>query len=248
MSISKILFVSCKLFRNNSLSKDLPLLVSASTALISNTPTATSSTLSTNLDKKENTSKLTKDDKDKLKSFFSKTTTYQSSLDAIYDKRISSYRTIDTYTDCSVCSLGCFRFSKIRSYAISDLENKKLEKEYAKLSTMLKEAVPGYDTKILDDAIASYRKAIRKASKAEQSIKAVNDYFKINEEKRKKNIACLKTVRKLLTVIKKTTKTACLSYADAFAVLASGLSCSKFRQAVFKFSNAAKKYTNGKGD
>ncbi|QMU99862.1 hypothetical protein F0310_05480 (plasmid) [Borrelia sp. A-FGy1] len=96
------------------------MLVSANTALLATIPTASSSTFSADLDKQENTDKLTKDDKEKLKSFFRKTKTYQSSLDFIYG-------TIDTYTDCSIYSIGCFSFSKIRSYVLADLENNKLD-------------------------------------------------------------------------------------------------------------------------
>ncbi|QMU99854.1 hypothetical protein F0310_05415 (plasmid) [Borrelia sp. A-FGy1] len=39
-----------------------------------------------------------------------------------------------------------------------------------------------------------------------------------------------------------------MTYANAFTVLASSLSCSKFRQAAYEFSKAAKGYANGKGD
>ncbi|QMU99866.1 hypothetical protein F0310_05500, partial (plasmid) [Borrelia sp. A-FGy1] len=99
-TVSKLLFLTCKFFRNNSTSKESPLLVAASNAMITvdTTDNVCSTSYSTTLEKKETKDKLSKDDKDKLKSFFSKTKTYQSSLDSIYDKYISSYRTIDTYT------------------------------------------------------------------------------------------------------------------------------------------------------
>ncbi|QMU99861.1 hypothetical protein F0310_05475 (plasmid) [Borrelia sp. A-FGy1] len=66
-------------------------------------------------------------------------------------------------------------------------------------------------------------------------------------KRKEKNIAaCLKTVRGILAVIEKTMETACKAYADAFAVVSSRLSCSKFKQTVYEFRDAAKQYANGK--
>ncbi|WP_232535952.1 hypothetical protein [Borrelia sp. A-FGy1] len=41
---------------------------------------------------------------------------------------------------------------------------------------------------------------------------------------------------------------ASITYANAFAIIASRLSSSEFRQAVFEFNAVAKEYANGKGD
>ncbi|WP_232535989.1 hypothetical protein [Borrelia sp. A-FGy1] len=137
-TVSKILFLFCKFFRNKSRCKKDPPLVNAYNIFC------------TNLAKQENTSMLTKDGKDKLKSFFRKTTTYhQSSLVYIYQKHVMSYNIIDIYTDCDDYSTIYFKksCSANRRYAIADLENKKTEEECAKLSKMLKNAAPSYDTK-----------------------------------------------------------------------------------------------------
>ncbi|QMU99705.1 hypothetical protein F0310_04640 (plasmid) [Borrelia sp. A-FGy1] len=159
-TVSKLLFLSSKFFRNKSTSKrDLPLPVTANTTMLADVlatntsskitdleidtfaqvdrhtrhtnitadmlaadvpATNTSSNFSVSLEKQGTASKLTEDDKDKLKSFFSKTTTYQSSLDSIYNKYASSYNAIDTYTDCSIYSIGCFNqgHSARRNYAL----------------------------------------------------------------------------------------------------------------------------------
>ncbi len=54
--------------------------------------------------------------------------------------------------------------------------------------------------------------------------------------------------KELFLLLKKTTETACLAYADAFVAVAASLSCSEFSQAAEDFSAAAKEYANGKGN
>ncbi|QMU99852.1 hypothetical protein F0310_05420 (plasmid) [Borrelia sp. A-FGy1] len=207
-----------------------------------------------NTDKKETKGKLSKEDKDKLTSFFRKTIRYQSSLYSIYNKYVRHYNTIATYTGCGEYSISCFSAgpSARRSQAIAALKNNNLDNDYTNLSNMIKSVVPSYNTKTLDDAIAAYKQAVSKASDAEEEIEIVNDYSETQsakQEKKKKNIDHLKTIRRVLTVIEKTIETASLAYADAFAIVSDSLSCSKFRQAICKFSKAAKEYANGnKGD
>lgn len=100
---------------------------------------------------------------------------------------------------------------------------------------MLKSAVPSYNKKDLDDSIAQYKEAIKRASEAEGKIEKVKDYASaqsVADDTKKRNIDHLKTVRDVLSIIKKTIEKASLSYANAFTVVASSLSCSEFKQAV----------------
>ncbi|QMU99893.1 hypothetical protein F0310_05665, partial (plasmid) [Borrelia sp. A-FGy1] len=126
----------------------------------------------------ENACKLNEDDKKKLESFFGKTQTYRSSLYSIYRKYASSYNIIATYGSCDTYRIGCFSPgpSGARRQALTKLKENNLKEDYAKLSKMLEEAVPSYDTKTLEDAIAAYKKAIDEASEAENRIKTVNDH------------------------------------------------------------------------
>ncbi len=62
----------------------------------------------TNKEKQETKDKLTEEDNKKLMDFFSKTKTYQYSLDSIYNKYTKSYGTIATYVSCGDYSIGCF--------------------------------------------------------------------------------------------------------------------------------------------
>ncbi|MCD2332637.1 hypothetical protein [Borreliella americana] len=206
-------------------------------------------------DNQENKDKLTEDDNKKLMDFFRTTATYQSILDSIYNKYTRSYNTIATYGSCDEYRIGCFSEgpSVERRKALAMLKNNKLEEEYDKLSNMLKSSVFSYrDNNTLDNAIKEYRKAISKASETEHKIKIVKDYKAVQEaknEEKKENVDSLKTVADVLPVIKKTIETACLFYADAFAVVTSSLSCNEFRQAINEFNAAAKEYANGdKGD
>lgn len=114
---------------------------------------------------------------------------------------------------------------------------------------MLKSAVPSYNKKDLDDSIAQYKEAIKRASEAEGKIEKVKDYASaqsVADDTKKINIDHLKTVRDVLSIIKKTIEKASLSYANAFTVVASSLSCSEFKQAVNEFNEAAKQYANEK--
>ncbi|WP_232535994.1 hypothetical protein, partial [Borrelia sp. A-FGy1] len=185
--------------------------------------------------------------------FIYKTTYYEYILICIYNKYTRHYNTINTYGSCNTYRIGCFYPgpSAERRQAITDLGKLKLEEEYNKLSKMLKEAVPDYETKTLDDAIAEYKKAIDEASDAEGKIETINDYKEPNDkekQEKKVNVDHLKKVRNVLPVIEKTMETASKAYADAFAIIASRLSSSEFRQAVSEFNDAAKQYANGKGD
>ncbi|WP_236840939.1 hypothetical protein [Borreliella turdi] len=72
---------------------------------------------------------------------------------------------------------------------------------------MLKEAAFGYDKKDLENTIKEYEEAINQAIEAESKIEKVKDYkeaIDADEKKKKENIAHLKNVRNLLSVIKKT--------------------------------------------
>ncbi len=276
-----ILLVSCKFFGNSGASKEGDSSLDAANK-ISNSRIATSSgnqeenisdtigedkknksisemladvpAAATSKDKQETKDKLTEEDNKKLVDFFSKTTTYQSSLDSIYNKYTRSYGTIATYGSCGDYSIGCFSTgpSEKRKKALDELKKNKLEEEYSKLSKMLKSAVSSYKDNTLEDAIKKYVEAIEQASEAENKIETVKDYTEaknITEEKKKKNVDHLKIAKDVLPVIKKTIETACLSYADAFVALTSSLSCNEFKQAINEFNAAAKQYANGdKGD
>ncbi|MCD2383394.1 hypothetical protein LRB48_02925 [Borreliella burgdorferi] len=117
---------------------------------------------------------------------------------------------------------------------------------------MLKSAVPSYYKKNLDNSIAQYKEAIKQAIEAESKIETVKDYATAQsaaDDKKKRNIDNLKIVRDVLLIIKKTIEKASRSYADAFAIATSSLSCSEFKQAVKEFNDTAKQYANGnKGD
>lgn len=120
--------------------------------------------------------KLTEDDNKKLMAFLSKTITYQSDLNSIYNKYTKHYNTINTYGSCDTYRIGCFSegpFLKKRRQALTDLKKLKLYEKYAKLSTMLKSAVPSYNKKDLDDSIAQYKEAIKRAGEAEGKIEKV---------------------------------------------------------------------------
>ncbi|WP_210374505.1 hypothetical protein [Borreliella garinii] len=201
-------------------------------------------------DKQETKDKLTEEDHKKLIDFFSKTTTYQYSLDSIYNKYTKHYNTIDTYGSCDTYRIGCFSEgpSEERRQALTDLKKLKLDEKYAKLSTMLKSAVPSYNKKDLDDSIVQYKEAIEQAIEAENKIETVKDYASAQsaaDDTKKRNIDHLKTVRDVLPLIKKTIDIASLSYADAFTVVPSSLSCNEFKQALNEFNAAAKQYANG---
>ncbi|MCD2332853.1 hypothetical protein [Borreliella americana] len=278
-----ILFVSCKFFGNNSSSKEdasflpdaankgsnlgsksQPLATSdkataqrykntsSSEILVADDPVA--SGVSCNLDKQEATCKLTEDDKEVLRTFFSTTTTYQSILDSIYSKYTSSYNTIATYGSCDTYRIGCFskRPSEARSQALVKLEENALEEEYAKLGNMLEKAVPSYNKRDLEDAIMQYKEAIKQANEAECKIETVIDYEaaqNATENKKKENVDRLKIVKSVLPIIKNNVETACLAYADTFVTVTANLSCSEFKKAIKEFNEAAKKYANGdKGD
>ncbi|WP_210379584.1 hypothetical protein [Borreliella garinii] len=212
----------------------------------------------TNRDKQENKDKLTEEDKKKLNAFFSTTTTYQSSLDSIYNKYTSSYNTIDTYGSCNEYRIGCFstKPSEERRKALVKLKENNLDQEYVNLNKMLKNAVSSYNKRDLEDAITQYKKAIKQAIEAECKIETVSDYKAAQEapdEKKEKNLANLKIIKSVLPIIKKTIEEASLAYADAFAFVTASLSCGKgseeFKEAVKGFNDAAKQYTNGnKGD
>ncbi|WP_232535987.1 hypothetical protein [Borrelia sp. A-FGy1] len=148
-------------------------------------------TSSDGTDKQETKGKLTKEDKEKLNAFFSKTIRYQYSLDSIYNKYASSYNAIATYGSCNEYNISCFSPgpSARRSKAIAELEILNLDQEYAKLSKMLKNAVSSYDTKTLDEAIAAYKEAVSKASDADRKIEIVKDHSeaqKAEEDKKKR--------------------------------------------------------------
>ncbi|PRQ97394.1 hypothetical protein CV681_05995 [Borreliella burgdorferi] len=213
-----------------------------------------SDTTNRDRDKQENKDKLNEEDKKKLNAFFSTTKTYQSSLDSIYNKYTGYYNTIDTYGSCDTYRIECFSVgpSEKRKQALADLEKLKLDEKYTQLSTMLKSAVPSYYKKNLDDSIAQYKEAIKQAIEAESKIETVKDYATAQsaaDDKKKRNIDNLKIVRDVLLIIKKTIEKASRSYADAFAIATSSLSCSEFKQAVKEFNDAAKQYANGnKGD
>ncbi|WP_236841565.1 hypothetical protein [Borreliella garinii] len=112
--------------------------------------------------------------------------------------------------------------------------------------------MPSYNKKDLDDSYVQYAEAIEQAIEAENKIETVKDYASAQsaaDDTKKKNIDHLKTVRFVLPLIKKTIEIACLSYADAFAIATSSLSCNEFKQAINEFNAAAKQYANGdKGD
>ncbi|WP_421114435.1 hypothetical protein QIA00_04920 (plasmid) [Borreliella americana] len=276
-----ILFVSCKFFGNKSSSKEdssLPDTASKISNLDSESLTASgkataqgnentssseilvaddppvSSGVSGSLDKQEIKGKLTEDDKETLRTFFSTTTTYQSILDSIYSKYTSSYNTIATYGSCDTYRIGCFSKnpSEARSQALAKLEENNLEEEYAKLSNMLKKAVPSYNKRDLEDAITQYKEAIKQASEAEFKIETVIDYEaakNATENKKKENVDRLKIVKSVLPIIKNNIETACLAYADTFVAVTANLSCSEFKKSIKEFNEAAKKYANGdKGD
>ncbi|XOU12876.1 hypothetical protein QIA01_04930 (plasmid) [Borreliella americana] len=200
-------------------------------------------------------SKLTEEDMDKLKVFFRKTITYQGILNSIYNKYTRSYNTIATYSGCAnYNSIECFSGgpSARRSQALNDLEKNKLDREYTKLSQMLKETTHDYCPKALDNAIEEYKKTITIAKEAENKIKKITS-FTIDEgnnnEERKENVDNLKKVSNILSISEKTIETASVAYANAFAVIASRLSSAKFITAVNEFKDAAEKYANGnKGD
>ncbi len=132
--LTTILFVSCKFFGNSGASKEDASLLDAANK-ISNSRIATSSgkqeentsdttgeakknksipemladvPAATSKEKQETKDKLTEEDHKKLIDFFSKTTTYQYSLDSIYNKYTRSYGTIATYGSCGNYSIGCF--------------------------------------------------------------------------------------------------------------------------------------------
>ncbi|WP_236841564.1 hypothetical protein [Borreliella garinii] len=90
---------------------------------------AVSDTTNRDRDKQETKDKLTEEDHKKLIDFFSKTTTYQYSLDSIYNKYTRSYETIDTYGSCDTYRIGCFSEgpSEKRRQALTDLEKLKLD-------------------------------------------------------------------------------------------------------------------------
>ncbi|WNZ67133.1 hypothetical protein PT138_04715 (plasmid) [Borreliella garinii] len=198
--------------------------------------------------------KLTKEDMDKLKAFFDKTTTYQGMLDFIYNKYTRSYNTIATYSGCTDYSIGCFSEgpSERRSQALTYLENNNLDKVYTDLNQMLKEATHDYYCPTaLNDAINEYKETMIQAKGAESKIEKINDYTADkgnNVEKKKENIDNLKKVRDILTVSKKTIESASIAYANAFAIIVSSLSSDEFITAVNEFKDAAEKYANGKGD
>ncbi|WP_210360190.1 hypothetical protein [Borreliella garinii] len=222
---------------------------SNSEMLVADDPATAS--IASSREKQETTLKLTEYDNKKLMAFLIKTITYQSDLNSIYNKYTKNYNTIDTYGSCDTYRIGCFSEgpSEKRRQALTDLEKLKLDEKYAKLSAMLKSAVPSYNKKDLDDSIAQYKEAIKWASEAEGKIEKVKDYASAQsaaDDTKKRNIDHLKTVRDVLPIIKKTIEKASLSYADAFTVVASSLSCSEFKQAVNEFNEAAKQYANGK--
>ncbi|WP_458322056.1 hypothetical protein [Borreliella burgdorferi] len=278
-----ILFVSCKFFGNKSSSKEdaslpdaaskisnlgsKPLAASgkataqgdenagSSEILVADDPNVFSG-VSDSLDKQEEAAcKLTEDDKEALRTFFSTTTTYQSILDSIYSKYTSSYNTIATYGSCDTYRIGCFSKSpsEARSQALAKLEENNLEEEYAKLSNMLEKAVLScYNKKDLEDAIKQYKEAIKQAGEAESKIETVIDYEaaqNATENKKKENVDRLKIVKSVLPIIKNNVEIACLAYSDTFVAVTANLSCSEFKKAVKEFNEAAKKYANGdKGD
>ncbi|WP_418905311.1 hypothetical protein QIA30_06260 (plasmid) [Borreliella turdi] len=279
--LTTILFASCKFFGNSSVKKEAPPPLLGTANKISNSKIATSSSskqekntsdttieakkhksvpemladISSNGEEKQETiDKLTEEDNKKLVDFFSKTRTYQSSLDSIYNKYTGSYGTISTYGSCGDYSIGCFskRPSEERKKAIDELAKNKLEEEYSKLSKMLKSAVSSYKNSTLEEAINKYKEAIEQASKTENEINTVKDYAETqsaDKNTKEKNIDHLKTIRGILPIITKTIETACLSYADAFVAVTSSLSCNEFKQAINEFYIAAKQYANGnKGD
>ncbi|WP_210380571.1 hypothetical protein, partial [Borreliella garinii] len=261
--LTTILFVSCKFFGNSGASKEDASLLDAANK-ISNSRIATSSgkqeentsdttgedkknksipemladvPAATSKEKQETKDKLTEEDNKKLIDFFSKTKTYQYSLDSIYNKYTRSYGTIATYGSCGDYSIGCFSTgpSEKRKKALGELKKNKLEEEYSKLSKMLKSAVSSYKDNTLEDAIKKYAEAIEQASEAENKIETVKDYTEAKnatEEKKEKSVDHLKTATGVLPVIKKTIETACLSYVDAFVALTSSLSCNEFKQAI----------------
>lgn len=147
---------------------------SSSDMLAADAPATAS--IASSREKQETAPKLTEDDNKKLMAFLSKTITYQSDLNSIYNKYTKHYNTINTYGSCDTYRIGCFSegpFLKKRRQALTDLEKLKLYKKYAKLSTMLKSAVPSYNKKDLDDSIAQYKEAIKRASEAEGKIEKV---------------------------------------------------------------------------
>ncbi|WP_151073892.1 hypothetical protein [Borreliella turdi] len=200
------------------------------------------------------TGKLSEEDRSKLKVFFDKTTAYQGMLDSIYNKNISYYNTIATYSGCVDYSIGCFSKapSKKRSQALDYLENNNLEETYSTLNKILKEAAHDYCPKPLDNAIREYKEIIIKAKEAENKIKKINDFIydeKNNKEEGEKSVDNLKKVRDILSVFKKIIESASVAYADAFAIIVSSLSSPEFIEAVNEFKEASKKYANGnKGD
>ncbi|WP_418906466.1 hypothetical protein QIA30_05140 (plasmid) [Borreliella turdi] len=119
------------------------------------------------------TGKLSEEDRSKLKVFFNKTTAYQGMLDSIYNKNISYYNTIATYSGCADYSIGCFSKapSKKRSQALDYLESNNLDETYSTLNKILKESAHDYCPKLLDNAIREYKETIIKAKEAENKIK-----------------------------------------------------------------------------
>ncbi|ACL35242.1 hypothetical protein [Borreliella garinii] len=90
----------------------------------------------TSRDKQKSKDKLTEEDKKKLNAFFSTATTYQSSLDSIYNKYKSSYNTIDTYGSCNEYRIGCFstKTSEERRKALAKLKENNLDKSMLNLT------------------------------------------------------------------------------------------------------------------
>lgn len=78
---------------------------SSSDMLAADDPATTN--IASSREKQETTPKLTKDDNKKLMAFLSKTITYQSDLNSIYNK-YKHYNTIDTYGSCDTYRIGCF--------------------------------------------------------------------------------------------------------------------------------------------
>ncbi|WP_182117961.1 hypothetical protein, partial [Borrelia sp. A-FGy1] len=207
---------------------------SSPTMLAADNPTTDPTTTSSaSTDKQDTKGKLSEEDKKKLMYFFRKTIRYQYNLVSIYNKYASPYNAIATYGDCNNYGIECFSPgpSAKRSKALTDLESLNLSQDYTKLSKMLKDALPNYDTKTLDEAIAEYKKAIDEASEAERKIEIAKNYVETQEaeeDKKNRNIVYLKTVRSILDVIESTMETASLAYADAFTVVSDSLSCSEF--------------------
>nr|WKT13926.1 hypothetical protein LKV13_04750 [Borrelia sp. BU AG58] len=189
---------------------------------------------------------LTVEEVRRLEDFVEKTEPYDLDLSVVINNKYFAFvGAMLTYASCLDYSPVCFdaKASASRKKALKALVDSDPKKDFEKLHNLLKKAM-GRDFGSLTAAISEFERVLKEAENANGKIEDTTIALAKDEseEKKTRNVEYLKKVRAVGPAMLKAMELAAFAYADAFALLVSGMSSSRFKEAVDEFNRAARKY------